>query len=118
MSIVHTYDSLISVIPNRAKVLFPVQNPDRNMIGAGLKTTGWVDKDKTDDHEGLPSDVVGMDDDSPDVVLKDDGIGTGSVLLSLIMDMCEPLFGSGQIVNMDNYYTSPTAAWMLSNERA
>jgi len=104
-------------VPNRAKVLFPVQNPDRNMIGAGLKTTGLVDEDKTDDHEGLSSDVVGMDDDSPEMALKDDGIGTGSVLLSLIMDMCEPLFGSGRIVNMDNYYTSPTAAWMLSNEK-
>ena len=42
---------------------------------------------------------------------------TVHVLLSLIMDMCQPLFGSGRIVNMDNYYTSPTAAWMLASEK-
>jgi len=31
--------------------------------------------------------------------------------------MCRPLFGSGRVVNMDNYYTSPTAAWMLAQNQ-
>ena len=28
-------------------------------------------------------------------------------LVSLVLDMCKPYFGSGQVINMDNYYTSP-----------
>ena len=39
------------------------------------------------------------------------------MLLSLILDVCQPLFGMGHVVNMDNYYTSPMAAWMLLNEK-
>ena len=42
---------------------------------------------------------------------------SGNVLISLIMDMCQPLFGSGRIVNMDNYYTSPKIAWLLSQQK-
>ena len=30
--------------------------------------------------------------------------------------MCKPLFGSGSVVNMDNYYTSPEAAVALMKQ--
>ena len=36
-------------------------------------------------------------------------------LVSLVLDMCKPLFGSGAVVNMDNYYTSPEVAVALKN---
>ena len=32
---------------------------------------------------------------------------------SIVMDMCRPLFRSGRVVNMDNYYTSPEVAVTL-----
>lgn len=30
-----------------------------------------------------------------------------SQLRSLVLELCQPIFGSKRIVNMDNYYTSP-----------
>ena len=36
-----------------------------------------------------------------------------SRLMSLVLDMCRPLQGSGRTVNMDNYYTSPEIAVQL-----
>jgi hypothetical protein len=74
---------------------------------AGPKTTGLSDDENADDvsdNEEVEEDVG--------TTKK-----TNNVLLSLIMDMCQPLFGSGRVVNMDNYYTSPMAAWMLSQEK-
>ena len=37
-------------------------------------------------------------------------------LVGIILDMCKPLYGSGRVVNMDNWYTSPTAAVLLSKK--
>ena len=37
-------------------------------------------------------------------------------LVSLVLDICKPLFGSGAIVNMDNYYTSPEVAIALQQQ--
>ena len=37
-------------------------------------------------------------------------------LVSLVLDMCKPLFGTGCVVNMDNYYTSPEAAIALKEK--
>ena len=34
-------------------------------------------------------------------------------MVSLVLDMCKPLFGTGSCVNMDNYYTSPEVAVAL-----
>lgn len=70
---------------------------------AGPKTTGLEDDEITDDEE-----------QNGELSAKK---AAGSVMLSLIMDMCEPLSGSGRVVNMDNYYTSPKAAWMLAQEK-
>ena len=82
---------------------------------AGPKTTGLsgdestgTDSDTDDDEDGKQG--------QHEIELSSSK-KTGNVLLSLIMDMCQPLFGSGRVVNMDNYYTSPTAAWMLSQEK-
>ena len=36
--------------------------------------------------------------------------------MKLVLEMCRPLFGSGRIVNMDNYYTSQSVAVALSKE--
>ncbi len=34
-------------------------------------------------------------------------------VVDLVMNMCEPYFGSGRVINMDNYYTSPEVAVKL-----
>lgn len=73
---------------------------------AGLKTTGLSDDDCTE------SDQVSNDGDGKDESkLTESGAtkkkGSGNVLLLLIMDICQPHFGSGRVVIMDNYYTSP-----------
>ena len=70
---------------------------------AGLKTTGLSDDETSMDEE--------------DAGESSEPKKTSGVMLTLIMDMCEPLFGSGRIVNMDNYYTSPMVAWMLAQEK-
>ena len=54
--------------------------------------------------EGEEKDEASISSHPPKIVKK---------LLSLVVDMCKPLFGSGCIVNMDNYYTSPEAAVAL-----
>jgi hypothetical protein len=36
-----------------------------------------------------------------------------SKLNKLVMEMCKPLFGSKRTVNMDNFYTPPTALIIL-----
>jgi hypothetical protein len=93
-------------------------SPAPNKTGP-YKTTG-LDQDDDDDDD-TPSRKYHTDHE-PDVC---DAIVTthspnnksGSVLVSLIMDMCEPFFGSGRVINMDNYYTSPTIACMLSEQK-
>jgi hypothetical protein len=37
-------------------------------------------------------------------------------LTQLVVDMCKPLFDTGRVVNMDNYYTSPEAAVELKKK--
>ena len=37
-------------------------------------------------------------------------------IVSLVLDMCKPLYETGSIVNMDNYYTSPEVAVALRNK--
>ena len=37
-------------------------------------------------------------------------------IVSLVLDMCKPLYDTGSIVNMDNYYTSPEVALALKNK--
>ena len=70
---------------------------------AGLKTTGLSDDESTHCHE--PTGVTGNEKQK------------SGVLISLVMDMCAPLFGSGRIVNMDNYYTSPVLAYQLAQKK-
>jgi hypothetical protein len=89
----------------------------------GPKTTGLSGDECSNNGEDECSDGdVGTDDDGdqdklhPTASAGKKAENNGGVLLSLIMDMCRPLFGSGRIINMDNYYTSPTIAWMLSQE--
>jgi Transposase IS4 len=81
------------------------------LLKAGPKTTGLLGDDSNSDENDDEHETANKLDDCYN------SQKTGSVLLSLIMDMCQPLFGTGRIVNMDNYYTSPTAAWMLSEEK-
>jgi hypothetical protein len=38
-------------------------------------------------------------------------------LLALIHDMCRPYYETGRVVNMDNYYTSPEAAYSLAQNQ-
>jgi hypothetical protein len=37
-------------------------------------------------------------------------------LVSLVLDMCKQMYGTGRVVNMDNYYTSPAVAVALLKE--
>ena len=112
---------------------FPVTRAGRKTTGMfddeqslvyqpGRKTSMRFDDDSSTDDEGEAAETIahgitGITNDEDDGQELAQGKKTGSVLLSLIMDMCEPLFGSGRVVNMDNYYTSPMAAWMLSQEK-
>jgi Transposase IS4 len=61
---------------------------------AGPKTTGESDDDEVH-HEDANTQTTGL-------------------LVALVLDMCKPYFGSGRVVNMDNYYTSPEVAYTLS----
>jgi hypothetical protein len=38
-------------------------------------------------------------------------------LLALIHDMCRPYYETGRVINMDNYYTNPEAAYSLAQNR-
>ena len=59
------------------------------------------DEDSTDSREEEDS-----DEDKEEVPEQ-------SRMMSLVVDMCRALEGSGQVVNMDNYYTSPEIAVKL-----
>ena len=37
-------------------------------------------------------------------------------ITSVVLDMCQPLYNSGRVVNMDNYYTSPEVAVLLKRK--
>lgn len=68
---------------------------------AGLKTTGLETETDSD-------------------TLSDTGVAAvvpRSKLVTLILDMCSSMFGSGRVVNMDNYYTGPEVAVALSKEK-
>lgn len=95
---------------------------------AGYKTTGLdedADTQRDNVRKQLLTDDNSSSDDDPDETPTDSFAQLdprksdkgGGVLVSLIMDMCRPLFGSGRVVNMDNYYTSPTIAWLLSEQK-
>ena len=55
-------------------------------------------------------------DNDPDYKEVDEGVGPRSKLVTLVLDMCSSLYGSGRVVNMDNYYTSPEVAVALAEK--
>ena len=67
---------------------------------AGAKTTGLPPP--TDADEGADSQEVDGNDRKSDEEV--------SILVALVLDMAKPLFNSGRVINMDNYYTSPAVA--------
>ena len=66
---------------------------------AGPKTTGLDDDDDSD----LEASVV----NAPEIIEEEEDHGK---ITKLVLDMAKPLFGSGRIINTDNYYTSPVVA--------
>ena len=66
---------------------------------AGPKTTGLDDDDDSD----LEASVV----NAPKIIEEEEDHGK---ITKLVLDMAKPLFGSGRIINTDNYYTNPMVA--------
>ena len=57
------------------------------------------------------ADPAGVDDETTDIAMDETNQNQPvKKMVSLVLDMCKPLFGSGAVVNMDNYYTSPEVA--------
>jgi hypothetical protein len=67
--------------------------------------------------------TMDIDNDAND---RDDADDTGEhtkpahhrKLVTLVLDMCKQLYGSGRVVNMDNYYTSSQVAVAFSKEES
>jgi len=92
------------------------KQPRGNVIvgKAGPKTTGLFADADTESDDEMSGKSTHSDDKSDD---KSEQKAASTTLVSLIMDMCQPLYGSGRVVNMDNYYTSPMAAWLLAQNQ-
>jgi hypothetical protein len=71
---------------------------------AGAKTTGLSPSPSDDDEGGHGKEVDGNARRSEEEL---------STIVKLVLDMAKPLFNSGRIINMDNYYTSPAVALEL-----
>jgi hypothetical protein len=74
---------------------------------AGLKMTG------------LDTDVNGGSDTKTEIVsvCEAEVQVPRTKLVSLVLDMCSSIYGSGRVVNMDNYYTNPEVAVALAERK-
>jgi hypothetical protein len=74
---------------------------------AGLKMTG------------LDTDVDGDSDTETEIISVREAVAhvPRTKLVSLVLDMCSSIYGSGRVVNMDNYYTSPEVAVALAERK-
>ena len=80
--------------------------------------------DRSDLADGFSGDVI-TEEEKNEVDENDEDEDDGEAgrkkkkktkISSIVMDMCRPLFGSGRVVNMDNYYSSPEVAVMLKRK--
>jgi hypothetical protein len=76
----------------------------------GLMMTGLVDTDVDGDSDTeTVSEIV--------FVLKAEEEVPRTKLVSLVLDICSSIYGSGRAVNMDNYYTCPEMAVALAERK-
>ena len=70
-------------------------------------------EEKIDEQHENNSMVNRVVEENPTIKAADSEGPVMKKLVMLVLDMCKPLFGTGCVVNMDNYYTSPEAAVAL-----
>ena len=72
----------------------------KKVAAARLKTTGLSEEETSNEYDSDNKEGGETGELAPEELAP-------NKLVSLVLDMSKPLFGSGRIFNMDNYYTSP-----------